>query len=202
MKVNRREAIAVGIVGTGAAAVPLRALAAAQKDSVESLRVCGLENPLALGDATPRFSWKLGDTERAGQVACRVSVARSPEDLAAGRDLIWDSGRVAGTSAVDMAYGGPALPSRSRVWWQVESWTKGSRVPLRSKPAMWETGLAPADWHAEWIASETLVAKADREAGLHWISGRTGRTSASPAPSAGPLTIPAVQPSSAARCTS
>lgn len=171
MKVNRREAIALGIAGGGATALPLRALAAAEPAQVEGLRVCGLESPLALGDAPPRFSWKLGGAERAGQVAYRISVARSPDDLAAGRNLVWDSGRVAGTSAVDIAYGGPALPSRSRVWWQVESWTRGSRTPLRSKPAMWETGLAPADWQAEWIASETLVAKADREAGLHWLSG-------------------------------
>ncbi|MBF9149778.1 alpha-L-rhamnosidase [Novosphingobium jiangmenense] len=171
MKLNRREAIALGIAGTGATAVPLRVLAASQPAQVESLRVCGLENPLALGDATPRFSWKLDGAERAGQVAYRVSVARSLEDLATGRNLIWDSGRIDGGSTVDVGYAGPPLPSRSRVWWQVESWTKGSRTPLRSKPAMWETGLAPADWQAEWIASETLVAKADREAGLHWISG-------------------------------
>lgn len=171
MKVNRREAIAFGIAGSSAAAVPLRALAAAEPAQIGALRVCGLESPLALGDASPRFSWKLGEAERAGQVAYRVCVARRPEDLASGRNLIWDSGRVQGASAVDIAYGGPALPSRNRVWWQVESWVKGNRLPLRSKPAMWETGLAPTDWQAEWIASETLVAQVDRKAGLHWISG-------------------------------
>lgn len=171
MKVNRREAIAIGIAGTGAAAVPLRALAADGTAQIGALRVCGLENPLALGDVQPRFSWKLDGALRAGQTAYRVLMAKSEADLVAGRNLIWDSGRVASSSAVDVAYTGPALPSRSRVWWQVESWTKGSRTPLRSKPAIWETGLAPADWQAEWVASETLVAQADREAGLHWMSG-------------------------------
>lgn len=171
MKLNRREAIALGIAGTGATAVPMRVLAAAKPAQVESLRVCGLENPLALGDAPPRFSWKLDGAERAGQVAYRVSVARSLEDLATGRNLIWDSGRIESGSTIDIGYAGPPLSSRSRVWWHVESWTRGSRTPLRSNPAMWETGLAPTDWQAEWIASETLVAKADREAGLHWISG-------------------------------
>jgi len=146
MKVNRREAIAIGIAGTGAAAVPLRALAADGTAQIGALRVCGLENPLALGDVQPRFSWKLDGALRAGQTAYRVLMAKSEADLVAGRNLIWDSGRVASSSAVDVAYTGPALPSRSRVWWQVESWTKGSRTPLRSKPAIWETGLAPADW--------------------------------------------------------
>lgn len=169
MKVNRREAIAIGIAGTGAAAVPLRALAASTQ--IEGLRVCGLENPLALGDLEPRFAWKLnGDAGRALQVAYRVCVAHTEADLARGRDLVWDSGRVESTAGVDIAYAGPQLPSRSRVWWQVEVWTKGSRQPMRSAPAMWETGLSPKDWQGEWIASETQVAKADREAGLHWMA--------------------------------
>ena len=172
MKVNRREAIAIGIAGTTATAVPLRAFAAAGVSQVEALRVCGLENPLALGDAPPRFSWKLGgDTARAAQVAYRITVARSESDLARGGNLVWDSGRVESGSGVDVAYAGPALPSRSRVWWQVEAWSKGARKPWRSAPAMWETGLAPADWQAEWVASETLAAQADRAAGLHWLSG-------------------------------
>src|SRR6185369_7896017 len=172
MKVNRREAIAIGIAGTTVTAVPLRAFAAAGASQVEALRVCGLENPLALGDAPPRFSWKLGgDAARAAQVAYRITVARSESDLARGGNLVWDSGRVESGSGVDVAYAGPALPSRSRVWWQVEAWTKGSRKPWRSAPAMWETGLAAADWQAEWVASETLTAQADRAAGLHWLSG-------------------------------
>jgi alpha-L-rhamnosidase len=173
MKVNRREALALGIAGSGAAALPITAFGqGAASAQVEGLRVCGLENPLALGDLPPRLGWKLGgDAARAAQVAWRVRVARSEADLASGRDLVWDSGRVEGTSGVDVAYGGPALPSRSKVWWQVEVWTKGNRQPLRSAVATWETGLAPQDWQAQWIASETLVAKADRAAGLHWITG-------------------------------
>ena len=31
--------------------------------------------------------------------------------------------------------------------------------------------LDPKDWTAQWLAVEDAVAKADREAGLHWIWG-------------------------------
>jgi alpha-L-rhamnosidase len=54
--------------------------------------------------------------------------------------------------------------------WQVTSWT-GAGAPVVSAPGTWETGLAPGDWQAEWLASETTVARADRMAGLHWITG-------------------------------
>lgn len=171
MQVSRRHAMALGLAGTGMAAVPIRLLAAPVAPQVGALRVCGLANPLALGDAPPRFSWKLGDAVRSAQTAYRIRVARGEVDLARGKDLVWDSGRVNSASGVDIAYTGPALPSRSRVWWQVEVWLQGHPSPFRSAPAMWETGLAPSDWQAEWIASETLVAAADRAAGLHWLAG-------------------------------
>ena len=170
MKVNRREAIGIAVAGSSAVAAPLRAFAAPPTAGIEALRVCGLDNPLALGDLTPRFSWKLGGGARSPQVAYRLCVARSEVDLIGRRNLVWDSGRVVSASGVDQPYGGPKLPSRSKVWWQVETWTKDGKS-LRSAPAMWETGLAPADWQGEWIASETLVAQADRTAGLHWITG-------------------------------
>lgn len=173
MKVNRREAISIGLVGAGAAMAPLRAWAAtAAPAAITAPRVCGLDGPLALGDLPPRFSWQLAaPAAQSRQVAYRVMVARSTADLAAGANLLWDSGRIASAQSVDIAYGGPALPSRSRTHWQVQVWTNGMRAPLSSAPAAWETGIAATDWQGEWLASETEVARTDRLAGLHWITG-------------------------------
>jgi len=172
MHLNRREAIGAGLAGAGMALAPLENWA--KPDSaprIEAARTCGLVDPLALGDLPPRFSWRLADsTTGARQLAWRVTVARSAEDLSAGRDLLWDSGRVSSGQCLDVAYGGPALPSRSRAVWQVEVWT--GHGSLKSAPAVWETGLAsPSDWQAEWLASETPVARTDRLAGMHWIAG-------------------------------
>ncbi len=174
MKINRREALGIGVAGSCLTLRPFEVCARTSGiPEVSSLRTCGLVNPLSLGDLPPRFSWKYGDpAARTAQTAYRVTVARSEEDLAAGRNLLWDSGRISSTQSVDIPYGGMPLPSRSRAFWQVEVWNGSFRGPLRSRPASWETGLAAAnDWQAQWLASETEVARADRLAGLHWIAG-------------------------------
>ena len=163
---TRRQAIGIGAAGVGLA--PLGALAVpAAGPTISRLRVCGLDAPLALGDLPPRLSWQVA----ARQTAYRVIVARSREDLARRTRLLWDSGRVTSAQSVDVAYGGPSLPSRSRAVWQVEIWTDHARAPLVSAPAQWETGLGAGDWQGSWIACETAVAQADRAAGLHWITG-------------------------------
>ncbi len=176
MKTDRRGALGLGAISVIASG----GIASAQGSgaAVIDLQVCGLSNPadlLALGGNQPRFSWKLA-SPAAGlfQTAYRVTVARSAEDLAAGRNLVWDSGRIASQATTDIAYRGPAIPSRTRSWWQVQSWIKGGAQPLTSRAAFWETGLiSPADWSADWLACEPAVARLDRQAGLHWIEGST-----------------------------
>jgi len=171
VRINRREAIGLGLAGTGAATLPGMALArTGVGPAIVQAHVCGLDTPLALGDLTPRFSWTLAGQVGA-QSAWRIRVARNAPDLAAARNLLWDSGRVASTQCFDIAYGGPALPSRTQAFWQVEAWTVPGHAPLRSGVMRWETGLDPADWHADWLASETQTASIDRHAGLHWITG-------------------------------
>jgi len=136
------------------------------------LRVCGVVSPLALGAREPRFSWMPdADEPDAKQDAYRIIVARQEAHLAAGQDLVWDSGRVASADSFDIGYEGPPLLPRGRYWWQVETWDEAGRRST-STPAVWETGLAEAsDWSAKWLASEDREARLDREAGLHWIDG-------------------------------
>ena len=184
METTRRVALglaagSVGVVGLRAGAL---AATTANGPAVTALRVNNLDRPLALGDAPPRFSWVLVPGEPgAGQVAYRLTVARTAAALAAGRDLLWDSGRVASSQSFDVAYGGPPMPSRAEAWWQVEVWSAPNGTPLRSEPSSWETGLLTADWQAQWLASETETAKRDRLAGLTWIA-------ASERPASGKLT--------------
>jgi hypothetical protein len=69
-------------------------------------------NPLGLDVTQPRLSWKLADDRRgARQTAYQVLAAANPGDLAAGRDLLWDSGRVESAESVHVptAPGGQVL---------------------------------------------------------------------------------------------
>jgi len=112
-------------------------------------------NPLGLDVTQPRLSWKLADDRRgACQTAYQVLAAANPGDLAAGRDLLWDSGRVESGESVHVPYAGPPLASRQRVWWQVRAWDQEGVPTPFSAPAWWEMGLlARADWQAEWIGA-------------------------------------------------
>lgn len=167
MVVTRREAITTGLTMTGLAALPVKLHAAAQTtSSITAPRVCGLTDPLALGDLPPRFSWRVTG---AAQTAWRIRVASSSEDLALGRNLLWDSGKVASSASSDIAYGGKAVTAGQRAVWQVEVWRGPGLPALHSAPAVWETGVA--SWEGEWLAAETEAARLDRAEGLHWITG-------------------------------
>jgi alpha-L-rhamnosidase len=172
MGMKRREAIKVGVAGlvTAALAPSAKSAVTSRSGRPDMLRVCGLDRPLALGGRVPHFSWcHLGS-----QQAYRIKAARSREAMHSGGTLLWDSGWVEEDRCFDAAYGGPALPARAQVFWQVECRVSGLETPVVSPVASFETGLIePADWQAQWIASETATARLDREAGLHWIAGST-----------------------------
>ena len=105
MQTNRRQAIGLGLVGATLAVSRGAAAAATGKHApaIAEPRVCGLVDPLALGDLPPRFSWQLADaTPGARQIAWRVVVAPTAADLAASRNLLWDSGRVESAASLDI----------------------------------------------------------------------------------------------------
>jgi alpha-L-rhamnosidase len=55
-----------------------------------------LENPLGIDTLNPRFAWEVSTSERdARQAAFQIQAAMNPSALRAGRDLAWDSGKVA-----------------------------------------------------------------------------------------------------------
>ena len=174
MELDRRNLIALGLAAVGTVSPPAMGRGAlTRRFAILDLRVDGLTEPLATGDRVPHFSWKLaGSSAGLRQSAYRVTVARSAVDLATGRNLVWDSGRVTSAETFDIRYGGAPAAPRTRLWWRVESWVAGEQRSVASRPSFWETGLvSPSDWSAQWLACETATARRDREAGLHWITG-------------------------------
>jgi alpha-L-rhamnosidase len=122
-----------------------------------------MPEPLAVTEAKPEFSWR--DAEAAPslhgvkQAGYQIRVAASSRDLAAGKTLLWDSGKVAGeaTSVHADSYSGPGFESQHGYVWQVRVWDEKDQASAWSKPARWTR--APT-WRARWIAADSTDAAA------------------------------------------
>src|SRR5437867_5080539 len=110
-------------------------------------------NPMGLDVTRPRLSWKTQATRRnVLQSAYQIRVSASSPDLASGRRLLWDSGQVRSDASVHVVYGGPALLTGQRIYWQVRCWDQNGKASQWSDPAFWEMGLLQSsDWKARWI---------------------------------------------------
>jgi alpha-L-rhamnosidase len=134
------------------------------------LRCEYLENPLGIDKLAPHLSWQSDNTERDWrQTAYQILVASGKEVLSADTADVWDSGKIASSESVGIAYGGPKLESRRRYYWKVRVWDSGEHLSESSEIAWWEMGLlALSDWKAHWIAWKNPEAEADR-AFIRWI---------------------------------
>jgi len=110
-------------------------------------------DPLGIDEAQPRLSWVLQSARRGqGQTAYQVLVATTSAALAAHRGDLWDTGKVASSQSVQVAYGGAALESRTICYWKVRVWDASGGVSPWSAPARWEMALvSPRDWTAVWV---------------------------------------------------
>ncbi|MBX3433427.1 MAG: family 78 glycoside hydrolase catalytic domain [Pirellulales bacterium] len=132
---------------------------------VARLRCEDSADPLGVDVPQPRLSWQVASDERGQrQTAYRVLVASSPEQLAAERGDLWDSGRVESDATTVVRYAGAELSSSQRVHWKVQSWDARGQASAWSQPAAWTMGIVdPADWRAVWIvapwSSEALLVR-------------------------------------------
>ncbi|WP_193415843.1 alpha-L-rhamnosidase N-terminal domain-containing protein, partial [Hymenobacter coccineus] len=134
----------------------LRSPGALAQVRVQNLRCENLADPIGLDVARPRFSWQLlaaKDRRGVRQTAYEVRVAASAAGLAQGGPAtVWNSGKVASDSSVNVTYAGPALQLNRRYHWQVRAWDEAGKASAWSAPAFWQVGLlAPANWQASWI---------------------------------------------------
>ncbi|MDZ7371065.1 MAG: glycoside hydrolase family 78 protein [candidate division KSB1 bacterium] len=116
-------------------------------------------NPIGIDVEKPRLSWKIQsdrpDRRNIRQKAYEIRVAASPEELASGKRLVWQTGKIMSDQSVHVGYRGPAPLSRQRFYWQVRVWDEKNVPSQWSEPAFWEMGLLnKSDWKAKWIRAD------------------------------------------------
>ena len=140
---------------------------------VTDLRVELLENPVGVGERTPRFSWRIASAKPdVMQTGYRVVVARSEKDLEEGGNLVWDSGDVPADQSVFVEYAGQPLESRGDYFWKVRVATSKGDT-LWSDGARWSMALLDeGDWQARWIGIDSALNATDRLDGLTRLAAR------------------------------
>ena len=111
-----------------------------------------LEDPLAIDQLQPRFSWVLNDADRGErQTAFQVLVASDRGLLDQDRGDLWDSGRTASAASTAVQYAGAPLKHDTRYWWKVRAWDKDGHGSPYSRPARFDVGLDVSGWRAKYI---------------------------------------------------
>jgi len=170
-----RAAAALGVVSAvmvprvvaGAATPDSRAPSNAAPKAPTALTVDDLPDPVGLGQNDIFFGWHVNDPRPgARQSAYRIVVSRpilaGPARGAA--KVVWDSGAVPSAAEAFVPYGGPSLQADTTYGWTVQTWDgTGTPGPLAAA-ATFDTGLADADWHADWIKRLTIEPQDDANA--------------------------------------
>ncbi len=141
----------------GVSAVLLSAFCGASDLSatrVVNLTCESLTNPLGMDVAQPRLSWMLQDSTRGQkQTAYQVLVSDTRDALEQDRGDLWDSGKIASDTSIQVPYAGTPLASFQTCFWKVRVWDKDGKPTVWSVPAFWTMGvLRPDDWaNANWV---------------------------------------------------
>ena len=153
---------------TAEAATPSRSKQSKSKQVVRvaDLEVEHLEEPLAIDNRHPRFSWRLySEKQDVRQLSYQILVASSKEKLGADEGDLWNSGTVNSPQQIWITYAGNALRDCQQAFWKVRVVTNVGTTPW-SAPARFGIGmLSETRWGGRWIGLERLMEGESR--GLH-----------------------------------
>ena len=110
--------------------------------TVTDLQCEYLDNPLAIDNVKPHFSWKMkSSVQGAGSVAYQILVASSPDRLNEKDADLWNIGRVDESNLVIAEYEGIPLVSKAQACWKVRVWNQDGEPSRWSRPAFFGVGL-------------------------------------------------------------
>jgi alpha-L-rhamnosidase len=124
-------------------------------DQPDQLKVNLVSQPMTVAPGGGvYFSWVTSDA-RPGQLqqGYELRVASRPDGLDTAAKAVWDSGTVTAASP-GASYGGPALFTGTRYWWEVRTFDAQGRSSQWSAPAQFGTALGAA-WQAQPVWSRT-----------------------------------------------
>ncbi|WP_121357202.1 alpha-L-rhamnosidase [Flavisolibacter nicotianae] len=110
-------------------------------------------DPVGVDQSQPRLTWQLETNKRnVLQTAYEIRVADNVSSMKNGKNLRWNSGKVASDQSVLVPYGGAPLEAGKKYFWQVRVWDNSGKASDWSSPSSWQMGmLKPDDWKAKWI---------------------------------------------------
>ncbi|MCW3839871.1 glycoside hydrolase family 78 protein [Micromonospora yasonensis] len=145
-------ALTVALAVVSAVPIAQRSDAAPGNAFPSALTVEQRSEPADVDDVdAPLLGWHV---PAAQQTAYRVQVAETFSGLQSGKDLVWDSGKVASPKSTNVAYAGPVLDRGERYQWRVRTWDGAGKVSPWSQPAGFGTSLG-GDWGQSspiWLA--------------------------------------------------
>ena len=121
--------------------------------AVSSLTTEDMTNPLGIDSSQPLLGWVITSAARkVSQSKYEIRVAQNQNNLVSGQNLLWDSQVVNSGQSFDVPYGGPALTSRTRYYWQVRVWDNYGRQFWLEQARLFETAfLNPSQFQGSWI---------------------------------------------------
>ncbi len=115
------------------------------------LKTGNLTNPLGINGEAPELSWRITSGSAPHEQSAWQIRASKDILFSADTPLLWDSGKRQGAASSGHRYGGPALQSRDRVYWQVKLWDENGSESGWSEPVFFETGLLTlGEWDVQW----------------------------------------------------
>ena len=132
-------------------------------------RTNALNTPIGLDTPKPTFSWMSdATTPNWTQSAYEILVDPEVENLRPGHAASWDSGRIASSESLDIAYAGAPLKPQQRYAWKVITWDSEGKAAA-SETTWFETGLMnSSDWKAQWIRRKDPQAEKELSA-IRWV---------------------------------
>jgi len=125
------------------------------------LRTEYLENPLAIDQEKPRFSWIIQSPDSGFvQHTYKILVYKPQSSLNEKEEIVWSSPKVESPSSNQIVYDGNKLEANTSYEWTVMIWDKDGAQSQWSYPGRFHTGLE-TDWSASWIGDEVNKSPVD-----------------------------------------